>query len=155
MASNYGYGWTWNLKTISEFSDPQGDCKIWRGGKHEQGYAMMRFNGEMGTVHSIIASLKYGYKPDKYSGERVTRTCKDKLCVNPDHVIIQKSADIKRKRYHCKDRKVTQQQAREIRSRLEHGERGLSGKLAVEYGVKKCVIDSIRYNKTYKELEDE
>lgn len=155
MSISHGYGITWNLKTISEFSDKENDCNIWRGGKHKQGYAMMRYNGEMRTVHSVIAELKYGYKPTKYTGTRVTRTCDNKLCVNPDHIIIKQSSDIKRRRYHCKDRKITQEQAREIRKRYAEGGWGIGMKLAKEYGVRHNTIYATIANKLYKEIDDE
>ena len=58
----------WTLESIKEFSDPEYDCCIWRGGKHKQGYGMMRYKGQMRTVHSVIAELKYGMKPTKYNG---------------------------------------------------------------------------------------
>lgn len=152
MIKNYGRGISWNLQTIAEYSNPDHECKIWIGGKHQQGYAMMRYQGEMRTVHSVISELKYGHRTDKYHGERVTRTCKNKLCVNPDHIVIENSSDIKRRPYHCVNRKLTQEQARDVKLRLETGERGLAKKLAEEYNVKKHIIDSVKYNRSYKEL---
>lgn len=130
-------------------------CMLWRGGQHQQGYGMMRQRGKMRSCHSVVAELKYGYAPDKYHGERVTRTCKNNLCLNPDHIIIEKSANIKRRPYHCVNRKLTQDQARDIRTRLENGERGLPKKLAEEYDVPRYIIESIKYNRSYKEIPNE
>ena len=155
MSKGHGYGITWNLKTISEFSDKENDCNIWRGGKHKQGYAMMRYNGEMRTVHSVIAELKYGERPTKYNGTRVTRTCGNKLCVNSDHIIIKKSSDIQRRRYHCKNRRLTQEQVREVRKRYAEGEWGIGRKLAKEYNVSHSTIYATVYNRLYKEMPDE
>jgi len=155
MSISQGYGITWNLQTISEFSDKENDCYIWRGGKHEQGYAMMRYNGEMRTVHSVMAELKYGERPTKYTGTRATRTCGNKLCVNPDHIIIEKSSDIKRRRYHCKNRKLTQEQVREVRKRYAEGEWGIGMRLAKEYNVSHNTIYATVNNKLYKEIPDE
>ena len=152
---NYGYKIDWNISTISKFSNEQGDCLIWRGGKHRQGYAMMRYKGNMRTVHSVIAELKYGYKPTKYTGTRVTRTCGNKMCVNPDHIIIEEASKIQRKRYHCKARKITQEQAREIRKRYAEGGWGIGMKLAKEYGVTHNTIYATIANKLYKEIPNE
>lgn len=150
-----GYGITWNLQTISDFSDKENNCYIWRGGKHRQNYAMMRYEGEMRTVHSVIAELKYGERPTKYTGTRVTRTCGNKLCVNPDHIIIEEASKIKRRRYHCKDRKITQEQARDIRKRYAEGKRGITKILAKEYNVSTHTIYATIGNRLYKEIPNE
>jgi len=145
-------------KTMEEVlanTERDGDCMIWKGGQHRQGYGMMRQRGEMRSCHSVVAELKYGYKPDKYHGERVTRTCDNKLCINPDHIIIEKSSDIKRRRYHCKDRKLTQEQVREVRKRYAEGEWGIGQQLAKEYNVSSYVIYATVSNRLYKELPHE
>lgn len=145
----------WNLEELLEYTTYQDDCMLWKGGKHRQGYAMIRKDGKMRTVHSIIAEMKYGYTPDKYSGQRVTRTCDNLHCINPDHIIISNTADIERKRYHCKSRKITQEQAREIRKRYAEGGWGIGKKLAKEYGVTSNTIYATVANKLYKEIPDE
>ena len=143
------------LEEILENTERDGDCMIWQGGKHRQGYGMMRQRGEMRTVHSVIAELVYGYKPDKYHGERVVRTCDNNLCVSPDHVIIEKSANLTRKRYHCKTRLLTQEQVREIRKKYAEGSWGIGSRLAKEYNVSSYVIYATVSNRLYKELPDE
>jgi hypothetical protein len=143
------------LEEILENTESDGDCMIWQGGKHRQGYGMMRQRGEMRTVHSVIAELVYGYKPDKYHGERVVRTCDNNLCVSPDHVIIEQSANLTRKRYHCKTRLLTQEQVREIRKKYAEGSWGIGSRLAKEYNVSSYVIYATVSNRLYKELPDE
>ena len=145
----------YTLEEILENSERDNDCLIWQGGKHRQGYAMMRQAGEMRTVHSVVAELKYNKRPDKYSGLRVTRTCNNKLCINPDHIIIEEASKIQRKRYHCKARKITQEQAREIRKRYAEGGWGIGMKLAKEYGVTHNTIYATIANKLYKEIPNE
>ena len=130
-------------------------CMLWKGGQHQQGYGMMRQRGQMRSCHSVVAELKYGYKPDKYHGERVTRTCANKLCLHPEHIVIVESADIKRRRYHCKTRLLTQQQVREIRQKYAEGSWGIGARLSEEYGVSPYVIYATVSNKLYKELPDE
>ena len=143
------------LDDILERTEPENDCLIWTGATHRQGYAMMRQAGEMRTVHSVVAELKYGERPTKYDGTRVVRTCDNKLCVSPDHVIIEQTANLTRKRYHCKNRKLTQEQVREVRKRYAEGEWGIGQKLAKEYGVSTYVIYATVSNRLYKELPDE
>jgi hypothetical protein len=145
----------YTLKEILEKTERDGDCMIWQGGKHRQGYAMMRQEGEMRTVHSVIAELVYGERPTKYNGTRVTRTCGNNLCVSPEHVIIEQSANLRRKRYHCKNRKLTQEQVRDVRKRFAEGEWGIGTILAKEYNVSTYVIYATVSNRLYKELPDE
>ena len=132
-----------------------GDCMLWKGGRHQQNYGMMRQRGEMRSCHSVVAELKYGYKPDKYHGERVTRTCNNNLCIAPDHIIIEKTANIKRARYICKNRKLTQEQARDIRKRVAEGDHTTTGTLAEEYNISKNMVYGIKYNRMYKERDDD
>jgi hypothetical protein len=143
------------LEEILENTERDGDCMIWQGGKHRQNYGMMRQRGEMRTVHSVVAELVYGYKPDKYHGERVVRTCDNNLCVSPDHVIIEQTANLTRKRYHCKNRKLTQEQVREIRQKYAEGSWGIGSRLAKEYNVSSYVIYATVSHRIYKELPDE
>jgi len=143
------------LEEVLSNTKRDGDCMIWQGGKHRQGYGMMRQRGEMRTVHSVVAELKYGEKPTKYNGTRATRTCGNKLCVSPEHVIIEESSKIKRKRYHCVNRKLTQEQVREIRKRYAEGEWGIGMRLAKEYNVSQNTIYATINNKLYKEIPDE
>jgi len=145
----------YTLREILSRTKREGDCMIWQGGKHRQGYAMMRQDGEMRTVHSVVAELQYGERPSKHNGTRVTRTCKNKLCINPDHIVIKRTSDIKRRRYHCKNRKITQEQAREIRAKFKAGGWGMGRKLSEEYNINKHTIYAICSNKLYKELPDE
>ena len=143
------------LEEILENTERDGDCMLWKGGKHRQGYGMMRQDGEMRSCHSVVAEFIYNERPTKYTGTRVTRTCTNKLCLNPDHIIIQESSKIKRRRYHCKYRKVTQEQAREIRKRYAEGKRGIAKILAKEYGISTHTVYATIGNRLYKEIPNE
>jgi hypothetical protein len=143
------------LEDVLERTELVNNCLVWTGATHRQGYGMMRQAGEMRTVHSVVAELKYGERPTKYNGTRVTRTCGNKLCVNPDHIVIEESSKIKRRRYHCKNRRLTQEQVREVRKRYAEGEWGIGRKLAKEYNVSHNTIYATVYNRLYKEIPDE
>jgi len=92
---------TWTLDQIVAKAVPKGDCLLWVGSFHRQGYGMMRFSAnpesgdaKMRTVHSVVAQLKYGTVPSKQSKDRVTRTCDEISCVNPDHIVIKTVSEI-------------------------------------------------------------
>ena len=61
-------------------------CWIWQGGTNNCGYGMIRINSEegMGTVHRIVEKH---FKPFNNKLE-VQHSCYNKLCVNPDHLVI-------------------------------------------------------------------
>ena len=145
------------LKDILERTEREGDCMIWCGGKHVLGYGMMRQDGEMRTVHSVIAEMIYGERPDKYNGVRVTRTCDNKACVNPDHIIIRSSSEIQSEAFldGRSNSKFTMDEAREIRRRFKEGSWGIGTRLAEEYGVATSTIYAIVANKMYKDRTNE
>ena len=145
---------TKTIADILERTERDGDCCIWKGAIHKQGYGMMRQDGKMRTVHSVVAELKYGRKPTKYGGERVTRTCNNIACVNPDHIIIDAASDIQKRAAPSSKRALTQEQAREIRAKYRPYGWGAAPKLAKEYGVRENLIYSIVHNRTYKEREE-
>ena len=140
----------WNLETIKNFSDPEYDCCIWRGGKHKQGYGMMRYQGKMRTVHSVIAELKYGIKPTKYTGTRATRTCDNVACCNPDHIVIKNATDIR-----CgifpRPRTISMDVVRAIREEYAKGDWGRGPRIAKKYNVSTDMVYAIANNRIYKE----
>jgi hypothetical protein len=140
----------WTLESIKNFSDPLDDCCIWRGGKHKQGYGMMRYKGKMRTVHSVITELKYGEKPTKYSGTRATRTCDNVACCNPDHIVIKNASDIRSGIYPPK-RTLSMETVREIREEYAKGDWGRGKKLAEKYNVTIHLIYAIANGRIYKE----
>lgn len=141
------------LEDILERTERVDDCLIWTGGMHEQGYGMMRQDGKMRTVHSVIAEMKYGYTPDKFNGERVTRTCKNLACCNPGHIIIEDASQIQRTASH-RTGIFTDDDIREIRDQYEnHRYYGQTRDLAKKYGVVISTITSICKRRMYKRVK--
>ena len=143
----------WTLKDITDNTRKEDDCLIWRGGTHsQQGYAMMRYETEMRTVHSVIAEIKYGVKPTKYTGTRVTRTCDNLLCCNPDHIIIVDAGSLQRG--NAADRgRFTDEEIIEIRRQYDNEHyHGLVGKLAKDYDVTVNHMSSICTRRIYKKV---
>jgi hypothetical protein len=142
----------WTLSDILDNTRKEDDCLIWRGGTHAQGYGMMRYETEMRTVHSVIAEIKYGVKPTKYTGTRVTRTCGNLLCCNPDHIIIVDAGSLQRG--NAADRgRFTDEEIIEIRRQYDNEHyHGLVGKLAKDYDVTVNHMSSICTRRIYKKV---
>lgn len=143
----------WTLKDITDNTRKEDDCLIWRGGTHsQQGYAMMRYETEMRTVHSVIAEIKYGVKPTKYTGTRVTRTCDNLLCCNPDHIIIVDAGSLQRGNAAERGR-FSDEEIIEIRRQYDNEHyHGLVGKLAKDYDVTVNHMSSICTRRIYKKV---
>ena len=142
----------WTLSDILDNTRKEDDCLIWRGGTHAQGYGMMRYETEMRTVHSVIAEIKYGVKPTKYTGTRVTRTCGNLLCCNPDHIIIVDAGSLQRG--NAADRgRFSDEEIIEIRRQYDNEHyHGLVGKLAKDYDVTVNHMSSICTRRIYKKV---
>lgn len=134
------------------------NCMIWEGGYHKLGYAMMRQGDEMRTVHSVIAEIKYGQRPTKYGGVRVTRTCKNRGCCNPDHIIIKDAGQIMLERVDNvggRKGKLTDENIRYIRAEMRKKIYGRGARLAEEFDVSGNTIYAIAAGKLYKRVTDE
>ena len=88
------------VKTIEERCDKDEEtgCWNWTRATHIQGYAFMRHGGQMRTVQRIMAiELELFPNIDFYT--RVTTSCDNKLCVNPDHIVARTHTEINNIRY--------------------------------------------------------
>ena len=74
------------IPSTPEGTKDESQCWTWQGAKNNAGYGMIRINKEegMGTVHRIVENH---FRPFNISLE-VQHTCGNKLCVNPNHLII-------------------------------------------------------------------
>jgi len=126
------------VERILANSITEGDCIVWQGATHVQGYGMMRHGKKMQTVHRIMA-IESGKFPDADFNTRIGHSCGNYLCVNPDHLIEQTHSEVIKKCYVEKPIKMnafTQDMVREIREVYEQRkhEYGIQTKLAIEYG---------------------
>lgn len=78
-------------------TDNKDKCWLWHGVTNNAGYGMMRNKERMVTVHRIMYfecihtnAIKYGSK------NQVLHTCGEKLCVNPDHLMLGNTEDRKK-----------------------------------------------------------
>lgn len=72
-----------NLKT-------EGDCWLWQGGRHRQGYGMVpRYDTvkqKFGMMTTHRAAMMIHLDRDLKPGEVVMHKCNNYLCCNPDHL---------------------------------------------------------------------
>jgi hypothetical protein len=78
--------------------DEDTGCWNWTRATHVQGYAFMRHRGAMKTVQRIMA-LELELFPNIDFYTRVTTSCDNKLCCNPDHIIALTHTECNHKRY--------------------------------------------------------
>jgi hypothetical protein len=60
-----------------------GACYIWTGYVHASGYGAIRTGHRLIYVHRYAWEHEYGPIPP---GAKVIQTCRNKLCVRPDHL---------------------------------------------------------------------
>lgn len=63
------------------------ECFIWQGGTSGDGrgggYPRMKLDGRTVAVHRVVAVHHFGYL---HAGRHVDHKCRNRLCVNPDHL---------------------------------------------------------------------
>lgn len=168
--------YVWTIEKIEKRGTPEGDCLIYTGNSlHRQGYPMMRFEGKMRTISSVIAQLKYGTVPSRESKEKVTRSCKNIKCINSNHVVIMTKGEIMKDSHQCGvNTLLTADQVRAIRKeynslillnedgnvrRRQNGNTlhkcGAQTKLAEKYGVNPRLIWNVVRGRLYKWVKQE
>ena len=66
------------------YVDPAGPCWYWTGALSVgDGYGRCRFNGTTLKPHRVVWEILVGPIPNGY---HIDHLCKNKLCVNPDHL---------------------------------------------------------------------
>jgi hypothetical protein len=84
------------LERIKERTTEQGDCHIWNGPFHRQSYPMCRFpqTKKMRTTYSVVWELLGNPVPGKGDKAKLTRSCGNIKCVNPDHIVLKNMSDV-------------------------------------------------------------
>ena len=133
---------------------PKGDCLIWQGGKHRQGYGMTRVNGQMTTTHRAVGLEYYG-DPGDSGVYKFSHTCGNLLCCNPKHIIVQKHVDIMNQVTLTRAKKtglraeLEDDVIRAIRSDPDTAW-GCGKRIAKKYGVTDQQVTKIRRGLTYR-----
>jgi hypothetical protein len=143
----------WKLDTHSKI-DRNGQkyknsfCRLWTGKCKPDGYATTMIHGKETFIHVHACCVKY--RMTNLGGAQVLHKCGRRLCVNPHHLslgsAIENAAD--KKIHGTSGRKLTMEQANEIRSLHESGDYKQVD-LAKKYKVNADTISNIIHNRTY------
>jgi hypothetical protein len=122
-------------------------CWEWNGSKNHQGYGRMGGN-EAGIPHRAHRIYYERAKGPIPHGLDLDHLCRNRGCVNPDHLEAVSRATNLRRGYRTK---LTEEKVREIRERLSRG--GITQScLAKEYGVGETMIGAIKHNRKWKDV---
>jgi hypothetical protein len=144
-------------------------CWIWTGGLDKDGYGSLRDGQKMKRAHRVSWEIHFGQIPE---GMAILHKCNNPACVNPDHLKIGDHTDNMEDRkkngrpWHSQAfrrklgekmkgrkitwgatiaeavRKLTKEQAGEVLSRIQNGER--IGDLANELGMHRTSVSKIK-----------
>lgn len=135
------------LKLHSRYSilpSEQGGCWIWLRGFDVRGYPQpIYYKGKNIVPYKVLYQEEYGISLE---GKEIDHTCRNRRCVNPEHLeIVTHTTNIRRRSI----TKLSMPQAREIRELYSKG----TGQnlLARLYGVTQSVISEIVNNKAWQE----
>lgn len=136
--------------------EKSGDCLLWTGAKHRQGYGMSRVNGRMITVHQAIGQEKYG-DPGNTRVHKFTQTCGNLLCCNPAHIVltthqkIMKEAAKTRKPKRALNGALNEQDIRDIRA-MPYENWSNAKRIANSYGIAPITVVRIMKRQTYANI---
>lgn len=132
---------------------------LWTGPCNGSDYPMVSVQRKNKTLRTIMMELM---NKKKKANQVVVATCGNKRCINPDHLRLHSRSSVLRASHEqykdpirsakisayarANKAKLTLEQAREIRVSDK-----TQRELAIEYGVNKATIGSIKSGRTWKE----
>lgn len=153
MAGNRWKALTPEQRFWTHVDDQEGSCWVWMGARFPTGYGHLVFRGKDTYAHRVAWELMRGPIP---AGLHVLHRCDNPPCVNPDHLMIgthaDNMADMSAKGRARTRRKLTLQQAAEIRAAHRAGER-LSD-IATRYGVSVPTVSEIGHGRKWARALD-
>jgi len=138
-------------------------CHTWTGPPGDHGYGIVKWNGRVLLAHRVAAWLSglisdpVRRAPDYTSV--VMHSCGNKLCCNPDHLILAKQKDNIQEQYRTGRRKpmcgedhpsaqLTNAQAKEMKQLHKTG--ASVADLMDRFGVSKWVVQNVIYKGRYR-----
>ena len=121
------------------------DCVRWRGPVDRLGYPRTKVLGPDGTRRSAYAhrvEYEFAVRPLR-PGERVYRTCGDRLCINVDHMTTEPQGRPPA------TARLTARKAENVRRLWASDPRPTQGALARRYGVSRSAISLVVRGKTW------
>lgn len=131
------------------------ECWEWKLRKNKGGYGIIVVGSHAKRTKRPALAHRESYKVFKGDFDNklsVLHKCDNPPCINPEHLFLgtqrDNNIDMRNKgRFYSK---LTVEQVREIRQKLEHKIRPVD--LAMEYGVKPCQIGAIKFRRQWRNV---
>ena len=135
-------------------------CWRWTGSRAITGYANFYYRGTTYLAHRA-SLLIFGKVKELTPGLNVTHSCRNRDCVNPDHLAEKTKSEnngpdkvrdgVDNSGERCHFSKLSWEKVREIRKKMEEDTTSNLKELAKSYGVTYNCIASVLRRKTWKE----
>lgn len=128
------------------------ECWPWLESCNPSGYGQFNINGKSERAHRVAFLLTYGHLPTPCG----LHTCDNPPCCNPRHIIEGTRGEnvedmmSKGRGKQRNQARLTDEQVKEIRARVDEGEMQVS--LAEEFGVGKPAMSAIINRRTYRHI---
>ncbi len=122
--------------------DDKTGCWIWQNYCDKKGYGVIRLQGKLIKAHRYFFEKFREPIPEGY---QLDHLCRNKSCVNPDHLEIVTSAENSRRGLNTK---LSREQVQFIKSECNKGV--IQRQLAFSLGVSPCTVNCIVKGRTWR-----